>query len=83
MVLGWSNENPFPMIGGVEPPPQPQKPKLQAASTWSGSVSGHREQSTPHDRVVAIITEEERREAEGRKKEVEKFEGEKGVQSPV
>lgn len=84
MVLGWSGENPFPMIGGSEPPPEPQKPKIKVATTWSGGVSGHgRGGTTPHDRVMAIINEEERKEAESRRKEIEKFEGERGVQSPV
>ena len=84
MVLGWSGDNPFPMIGGVEPPPKPEKPKVKVATSWSGTVSGHgRDDSTPHERVMAIITAEEKKEADGRRKEIEKFEGERGVQSPV
>lgn len=84
MILGYSAENPFPMIGGSEPPPEPKKPAIKVSTSWSGTVSGHgREQTTPHDRVMAIITEEERKESELRRKEVEKFEDEKGVQSPV
>ncbi len=84
MVLGWSGENPFPMIGGSEPPLEPQKPTIKVATSWSGAVSGHgKEGSTPHERVMAIIEKEEEREADSRKKDVEKFEGEKGVQSPV
>lgn len=83
MVLGWSAENPFPMIGGVEPPPEPEKPKIKVATTWSGGVSGHRSTSTPHERVMAIINEEERREAEERRKQVEKVEDLKGIESPV
>lgn len=72
------------MIGGSEPPPEPQKPKLQKASTWSDTVSGHvRVSGTPHERVVAIISEEEKREAAGRRKEIQNFGDEKGVQSPV
>lgn len=71
MVLGWSGENPFPMIGGSEPPEEPKKPKIKVATTWSSTVSGHSSASgTPHDRVMAIIGQEERREAEMRKKEV-------------
>lgn len=84
MILGWSGENPFPMIGGSEPPLEPQKPKLKTASTWSETASGHvRMRGTPHDRVMAIIGEEEKREAASRRKEIEKLEDEKGVQSPV
>ena len=72
MVIGWSGENPFPMIGGAEPPPEPVKPKIKVATSWSSTVSGHREGSgTPLDRAMAIIGEEERREKEGRRKEVE------------
>ena len=81
MVLGWSAENPFPMIGGSEPPPEPAKPKIKVATTWSGAVSGHgsaKDTSTPHERVMAIITNDERREAEGRKKDVLAAENEKG-----
>ena len=89
MVLGWSGENPFPMIGGMEPPPEPEKPKIKVATTWSGTVSGHGKGGvgTPLDRVNAIITEEEKREMKGRRKEVESVvsPGEKGggVTSPV
>lgn len=92
MVLGWSGENPFPMIGGAEPPPEPKKPKIRVATSWSGASSGHGgakgSATTPHDRVMAIITEEERREAEKRAQEVERMEsnekGEKGgLLSPV
>ena len=73
MVLGYSGENPFPMIGGSEPPPKPEKPKVKVATSWSSSASGHgKGVTTPHDRVMNIITEEERREAERRKTEVEK-----------
>ena len=93
MVLGWSGENPFPMIGGSEPPPEPKKPKIKVATTSSGSVSGHgnpnsastsRETTTPHERVMRIIGEEERREAEGRKKEVQDSEKSgRDIKSPV
>lgn len=82
MVLGWSAENPFPMIGGSEPPPEPVKPKIKVATTWSGTVSGHgssaKDTGTPHDRVIAIIKDDERREAEERKKDVLSAESEKG-----
>ena len=75
MLLGWSAENPYPMIGGSEPPLEPVKPKLKVATTVSGYISGHRDDgSTPHDRVMAIISEEERREAGSRKEEVYKDE---------
>lgn len=81
MVLGWSGENPYPMIGGSEPPPEPVKPKVKAATSASGYVSGHSSSNnpgTPHDRVMAIIKEDERREAEARKKDVLAAENEKG-----
>lgn len=81
MVLGWSGENPFPMIGGSEPPSEPEKPQIKVATSWSGNVSGHnsaRTPGTPHDRVMAIIKGDESREADDRKKEVLKAESEKG-----
>ena len=71
MIIGWSAENPFPMIGGSEPPPEPKKPKVKVATTWSSSVSGHSSGDTPHDRVMRIIQKEDEREAEERRKEVE------------
>lgn len=77
MILGWSNENPFPMIGGVEPPPPPKKKEPKRATTWSGGVSGH-SAGTPHDRVMAIIKEDEEQEAKAREAEVREFEKEKG-----
>ena len=84
MVLGYSAENPFPMVGGSEPPSEPKKPKIKVATTWSGTVSGHgKEDSTPHDRVMKIIGEEERREAGDRRQEVEKLGDRKGIYSPV
>jgi hypothetical protein len=93
MVLGWSGENPFPMIGGSEPPPEPKKPKIKVATTWSGTVSGHSsttpQSATPHERVMAIIGNEEKKEADGRRKDVLDSAGsEKGklgldVKSPV
>ena len=71
MVMGWSAENPFPMIGGSEPPAEPKKPTIKVATTWSSRSSGHSGDSgTPHDRVMAIISEEERREAKTREKDV-------------
>jgi hypothetical protein len=82
MVLGWSAENPFPMIGGSEPPLEPTKPAIKVATSWSGSMIGHgnsaKDTGTPHDRVMAIISDEERREAEGRRKDVLQAENEKG-----
>ena len=86
MILGWSGDNPFPMIGGSEPPPEPKKPKIKVATSSSGTVSGHGKDSTttPHDRVMAIIGEDERREREGRRKMVMEAEkGEKGIDSAV
>ncbi len=79
------------MIGGSEPPPEPKKPKVKVASSWSGTVSGHGGASagrTPHDRVMAIINKEEQKEAEARRKDVLDSASEKdksgfSVQSPV
>ena len=70
MLLGWSGENPFPMIGGHDPPPKPSKPKAKTSSSWSGGVSGHSAKGTPADRVMAIIAQEERNEADARKQQV-------------
>ncbi|KAK5689447.1 hypothetical protein LTR17_026261 [Elasticomyces elasticus] len=65
MILGWSAENPYPMIGGIEPPPPPKKPKMRVVTSASGTVSGHGSAkdnaSTPHDRVMKIIDAEEAR----------------------
>ncbi|CAK4033255.1 Hypothetical predicted protein [Lecanosticta acicola] len=73
MILGYSNENPFPMIGGVEPPPPPKKKEPKRAKTWSGGVSGHGYTGTPHDRVMAIIRQDEEQEARLRETEVREF----------
>lgn len=75
-IMGWSEENPFPMIGGSEPPAPPKKVEPKRATTWSGGVSGHNKGS-PHDRVMAIIEKEEEREKEGRAKEVQGYRDEK------
>lgn len=74
-LLGWSGENPFPMLGGVIPDP-PRKPKVpRVAKTWSNAVSGHSraEGETPHDRVMAIIREDEEREARLRELQVREW----------
>lgn len=80
VLLGWSGENPFPMLGGVVPdaPKKPKAPKV--AKTWSNAVSGHRqvEGETPHDRVMAIIKADEEREAKLRELQVKEW-GEKGM----
>lgn len=80
MVFGYSNENPFPMLGGVEPPPPPKKKEPKRATTWSHAVSGHTgaQGETPHDRVMAIIQDEEERLAKERAAEVEEWGKEKG-----
>ncbi|EME79293.1 uncharacterized protein MYCFIDRAFT_199100 [Pseudocercospora fijiensis CIRAD86] len=87
MICGYSNENPFPMLGGVEPPPPPKKAEKKEpkkAKTWSNHVAGHVEGSTPHDRVMAIIQADEKREAELREiqarewKDVKKVNDEEG-----
>jgi hypothetical protein len=83
MIIGWSGDNPYPMIGGTEPPPEPKqsKPKPKKVTTSaSPSYSGHggKAGSTPHERVMAIIEREEEREAKKRAEEVriaEKAEG--------
>lgn len=75
MIMGYSNENPFPMIGGTEPPPKPQLPaeKVRATKTVSNMVSGHSQvHGNPHDRVMAIIDAEEEAEARQRAAELEK-----------
>lgn len=79
MIMGYSNENPFPMLGGVEPPPPPKKKEPKRATTWSNAVSGHsaKDGSTPHDRVMAIIKDDEAREAKLREAEVQEWEKEK------
>ena len=66
MIIGWSLENPFPMIGGMEPPEPPKAPKIKRAPTWSNTSAGHAADSTPHDRVINIIKAEEEREAKSR-----------------
>ena len=72
-ILGWSGENPFPMLGGVTPDP-PKKvlaPRVRsAAPAYSGHGGGRYKGMNPHDRVMAIIDREEEREAEKRAEEV-------------
>lgn len=71
MLLGWSRENPFPELGGRVPEKvESVLPSARKAKTYSGAMSGHREGESPHDRVMAIIEGEERREAEARAEEV-------------
>nr|OQO32074.1 hypothetical protein B0A51_00612 [Rachicladosporium sp. CCFEE 5018] len=70
MILGWSLENPFPMIGGSEPPEEPKQPEIRKATTWSNNVSGHAKGANPHERVMAIIAKEEERQKERRAGEV-------------
>lgn len=74
MIIGYSNENPFPMIGGTEPPPKPKavKEKRRVTTSESGMVSGHSiAHGNPYDRVMRIIDDEEQRDARQRKEEVE------------
>lgn len=87
MIIGYSNENPFPMLGGMEPPPPPkkaEKKEAKKAKTWSNHVAGHIDGQTPHDRVMAIIEADEKREAELREiqarewKDVKKVNDEEG-----
>lgn len=70
MIIGWSLENPFPMIGGSEPPEPPKAPKIKRATTWSNHSAGHAADSTPLDRVNNIIKAEEEREAKARAEQV-------------
>ncbi|KAF2774571.1 hypothetical protein EJ03DRAFT_323135 [Teratosphaeria nubilosa] len=76
MILGWSGENPYPMIGGVAPEPAPARPKLpgptRVAASASVRYSGHggAPESTPLQRVMAIIDKEEGKEAKKRADEV-------------
>lgn len=84
MILGWSGENPYPMIGGSVPDMPKAKPKPRVTKTWSGTVSGHgKEGTTPHERVMAIIGEEEKREAKKREEEVRIAEKAKGIDGAV
>ncbi|KAI6876514.1 hypothetical protein KC338_g146 [Hortaea werneckii] len=68
-------ENPFPMIGGSEPPDAPKKALMpQVKRTAAPAYSGHRcgpSNSTPHERIMAIIAREEEREAKKRAEEVQ------------
>lgn len=66
MIIGWSLENPFPMIGGSEPPAPPKAEKIKRATTWSNNCAGHAANSTPHERVLKIIEADEEREAKAR-----------------
>lgn len=73
MVLGWSGENPFPMIGGSEPPARPKRVVPRTVTSASATVSGHSGvKGNPHDRVMAIIDAEEEKEAQKRKELVER-----------
>ena len=63
MIIGYSSENPFPELGGKEPPPPPKKQEPKRATTWSNSVAGHSESSTPHDRIMSIIRDDDEKEA--------------------
>ncbi|SMR51345.1 unnamed protein product [Zymoseptoria tritici ST99CH_1E4] len=80
MVLGYSEENPFPMLGGVEPPKPKKRKAPRVATTWSNHVAGHSEAlgGTPHDRVMRIIEEDEAREARLRELQVQEW-GEENV----
>lgn len=71
MVIGYSNENPFPMLGGSEPPKPKEKPKPKPAKTWSNTAAGHStaQGATPHDRIMAIIKDDEERAAKEREME--------------
>jgi len=73
MIIGFSLENPYPMIGGSEPPAPPKKPSMpKVSASASGRVSGHGGTlgNTPHERVMAIIEKEEALEAKKRAEEV-------------
>lgn len=83
MMLGWSGENPYPMLGGETPEKPREKPKVKVSTSWSGTVSGHASQGTPHDRVMAIIGEDEKREAKKREEEVRIAEKARGIDGAV
>ena len=75
-IIGYSNENPFPMLGGVEPEPPKPKPKApKVAKTWSNYASGHSDSKgqTPHDRVMAIIRDDDEKEAKLRELQVKEW----------
>ncbi|EMF10870.1 uncharacterized protein SEPMUDRAFT_165455 [Sphaerulina musiva SO2202] len=79
-IIGYSNENPFPMLGGVEP----EQPKVKAkapkvAKTWSNYASGHSDAKgvTPHDRVMAIIRDDDEKEAKLRELQIREWTDEK------
>jgi hypothetical protein len=79
MVIGYSNENPFPMLGGVEPPKPSQKKAPKVAKTWSTTAAGHSANNgaTPHDRIMAIIQDDEAKAAKEREKEILEWRDEK------
>ena len=83
MILGWSGENPYPMIEGEAPEKPREKPKPKVSTSWSGTVSGHASPGTPHDRVMAIISEDEKREAKKREEEVRIAEKARGIDGAV
>lgn len=76
MLMGFSNENPYRELGGSDPPPEPKKIVQRAANSVSGAYSGHGGKNvgaTPHDRVMAIIEQEEEREAKKKRELFEKL----------
>lgn len=68
------------MLGGTVPEPPKKRKEPRVAKTWSNAVAGHKnvEGETPHDRVMAIIREDEEREARLRELQVREW-GEKGT----
>lgn len=68
------------MLGGVEP----EQPKVKAkapkvAKTWSNYASGHSDAKgvTPHDRVMAIIRDDDEKEAKLRELQIREWTDEK------
>ncbi|KAM3420004.1 hypothetical protein BST61_g3315 [Cercospora zeina] len=80
-IIGYSNENPFPMLGGVEPeqPKQKSTPAPKVAKTWSNFAAGHSKAQgeTPHDRVMAIIKDDDEKEAKLREIQIREWTDEK------
>ncbi|KAF2864448.1 hypothetical protein K470DRAFT_254089 [Piedraia hortae CBS 480.64] len=82
MILGWSGENPYPMLGGTEPPRPPpnardidpltgQKKKVATSASLRFSGHGGKPGQTPMDRINKIFEAQDEQEAGERKEQVE------------
>lgn len=76
MILGYSGQNPYPMIGGTAPEfeKKPNMPTSRKQDTYN-MYSGHENQVPVHDRIMAIIDDAEKKEAKARGEEVKKSMG--------